>query len=401
MSNLYAISATTATLSYLLRSEGKTVTTKPPDTPTSGSPRLNIFLYQVLQNPGYKNLDNPARGFEGDLIKKQQVGLDLYYLLTAYGNNDEELSAQKVLAESVMILHEKPILTRELIEAAINDPDINSQMSDINNADLSKQIDLVKLNMQSLSLEDLTKIWSSFFKNTSYRISVTYKATVVLLDGIQEAKSTMPVRERNIYGIAPKQPEITYVEPQIVELSSETEIVIHGKSLRAEEIKIDFGEGTELEDLLSPTFSSDQKLVVKLSDSLTSGIKQIKVIHPLLIGTPKKLHRGLESNVALFAVAPKIITIEPTSLAVGSKIKITFKPKIKREQEVRIIIGTGKPLAVEWTDTNNTETDHVEVRIPVNLEKGIHPIRLKVDRAESQPDENIANEFKRNTVEIT
>lgn len=401
MSNLYAISATTATLSYLLRSEGKTIITKPPDTLTTGSSRLNIFLYHVSKNSGYNNMDHPARDFGGEMITKQQVGLDLYYLLTAYGNNDEELLAQKILADAVMILHEKPVLTKDLIEAAINDPDIKSQMSDINNADLSKQVDLVKLNMHPLSLEELTKIWSSFFKTGSYRISVAYKATVVLLDGIQETKNTMPVRERNVYTVTPKKPEITYVQPQMVEHSTNTEIIIHGKSLNAKEVKIDFNEGLELEDMPSPTSISDQKLEVELSESILCGIKQVKVIHPLLMGTPEKLHKGSESNYAFFALVPKILDVEPPSSPVGAKIKITFEPKIKKEQDVRIIIGTGKPLAVEWPDNNDMETDNVEVRIPADLKNGTYPIRLRVDGAESQPDDDISNEFKRLTVEIT
>ena len=401
MSNLYAISATTATLSYLLRSDGKTVVTKQPDTLTTASSMLNIFLYQISQNLGYKNLDHPARDFDGQLTKKQQLGLDLYYLLTAYGNNDEELLAHKILAESVMTLHEKPILTKELIEAAINDPDIKAKMSDINNADLSRQIDLVKLTMHPLSIEDLTKIWSSFFKNTSYRISVVYKATVVLLEGIQDPKVPIPVRERNIYSVAPKQPEIIYVQPQIVELSPETEIIIHGTSLNAEDTRIDLGDNkAKLEDLSSPLIASGQKLVVKLPNSLTAGIKQIKVVHPISMGNPKKLHRGLESNAVLFAVAPKITSIEPASSSVGAKIKITFEPKITREQQLGVIIGSGKPLVPEWIDPNNTETDNLEIRIPANMEQGIYPIRLRVDGAESQPDQNIPNEFKRITVKI-
>lgn len=401
MSNLYAMSATTATLSYLLRSEGKTVVTKPPDTLASGGPRINIFLYQVLQNAGYRNRDQPGRSFAGDLVTKQQIGLDLYYLITAFGGSDDELSAQKILAESVMTLQEKPILKKELIEAAINDPDIKNQMSDINKSDLSKQIEHVKLNFHPLSLEELTKIWSSFFKNTSYRISVAYKATTVILDGTQEAISTMPVRDRNVYNVIPTHPEITYVQPQIIEPSLQNEITIHGKSLKSETIKIDFGDVSQLADMPSPKFISDQRLVVDLPDSLRTGIKHLKVVHPLLIGTPKTLHRGTESNAAFFAMSPKILAVSPLLSSVGSKITITFEPKINKEQHAVVIIGNSKPLDAEWVDQNLAETDQVEVRIPVNYEKGVYPIRLRIDGAESQPDDIIPNEFKRNTVEIS
>jgi hypothetical protein len=111
MSNSYAISAVTATLWKLFRTEGITVTTKPPDAQSAGGDtRLNIFLYRVAENSGYKNMDQPATSsYSGDLFKNQQVGLDLYYLLTAYGKNDDDLFAQKTLAEAVRVLHESPV----------------------------------------------------------------------------------------------------------------------------------------------------------------------------------------------------------------------------------------------------------------------------------------------------
>lgn len=402
MSNSYAISAVTATLSYLLRSEGKTIITRPPDSIATGTPRLNIFLYHVAQNLGYKNMDIPARGPDGDLVKKQQVGLDLYYLLTAYGNNDDELSAQRILAETMMTLHEKPILTRELIDAAISDHDIKGQMSDINQADLSKQIELVKMTLHPLSIDDMTKIWSSLFKTAYYRISVAYKATVVLLDGMQEARTAMPVREYNIYSMIPKQPEITYITPPLIEWSSSSmTMTINGKSLKADKVMIDFGEGLELKDMPSPTSSSDEKLIIDIPITFAAGIRQVKVIHPLSMGTPNTLHRGSQSNIALFAVTPKISSALPTSLASGGKLTIKVEPKIQEQQEVRVIFGTHRPLVAESiSPINNTNASTVNVRIPADLKKGTCAIRIRVDGAESLPDDSIPNEFKRPTVEI-
>jgi len=402
MSNSHAISAVTATLSYLLHNGGIAVDTKPPDVKPSAGSRVNIFLYQVTQNPSYKNMDQPARSYTGDLVKNQQIGLDLYYLLTAYGDGDDDLLAQKTLAEVVTVLHERPVLTRSLIDAAMKDSDIKKMHIATDDVDLSKQLELVKVTMHDLSTEDLTKIWSSFFKTASYRISVAYKATVVILDGKPDARSTMPVRERNLYALAPKKPELTYVEPQMIKWSpAGMKITIHGRSLKADEIKIDFGQKLELKDMVAPEpNATDEKLIVNIPSSFTAGIKQIKVIHPVSIGTPNTLHKGQESNVVLFAVVPEILNIQPQSLTAGEKLTVTFNPKITKEQEVRVIIGTYKPLTGTWIDAN-TETDKVEVEIPASFEKGEYPVRLRVDGAESQPDENIPNEYRRKTVKIT
>src|SRR5690606_24903260 len=135
-------------------------------------------------------------------------------------------------------------------------------------SDIVDQVELVKITMQDLSLEDLTKIWSSFFKTGSYRISVAYKATVVLLDGKKVARSTMPVKKLNSYVYASKVPEITYVEPQMVPWTSGgTKIKIIGRNLKADNIKIDFGEGLDPENLPEPTLVSAGALEVKIPDT--------------------------------------------------------------------------------------------------------------------------------------
>ena len=403
MSDEFAIAAVTATMSYLLDSYGVAVSTRPPDSQSDTGARINIFLYQVAPNTGYRNKDLPARNFAGVLVRKQQLGLALHYLLTAYGNNDDELSAQLTLAEALRVLHENPILTRDLVTEAVNDADIKADLTDIETSDLAEQVELVKLSMQSLSLEDLTKIWSSFFKTGSYRISVVFKATVVLLDGAAEPKSTMPVAEVRSYAIAPGQPWITYVDPQMVLWESGgMEITIVGKNLDADTVKIDFGGGLDLDDMPEPTSTSDEELTVEIPDTMTPGIKQVQVLQPLSLGDPETLHRGLESNVALFAVVPVITDVTPSPVARGSKLTIEFDPPITENQEVKVLISTYQPLDVEWT-TTDPETSEIQVTIPGDYETGRDlPVRLRVDGAESQPDgDEWPNEFKRPAVRVT
>jgi Pvc16 N-terminal domain len=403
MSDSFAIAAVTASMAYILQKQGGiTVTTRPPDAAAGGTARLNIFLYQVTPNLGYRNMDTPSRSYSGELVRKQQLGLDLHYLLTAYGNNDDELSAQKTLAEAMRVLHENPVFSRDLVELAINEWE--SDLADIDKSNITEQVELLKITMQSMSLEDLTKIWSSFFKTGSYRISVTYKATVVLLDGKKEPRSTMPVRNINSYVHASRAPEIIYIEPQMVPwISGGTEIKIVGRNLKADMIKIDFGEGLEADDMPEPTYVSADELVVAISDSIAPGIKQVRVLHPLSIGTPETPHRGLDSNVALFAIVPIITDVSPASVARGSKLSVKFEPAVNREQDVKVIISTYKPLEVEWpTGDTNTTTDTVLVTIPSDYvtNKDL-PVRLRVDSAESQPDKKKwNNEFNRPAVKV-
>jgi hypothetical protein len=400
--NSFAIAAVTATMTYILENEGGIkVTAKPPDTATDTTvARLNIFLYQVTPNLGYRNMDMPSRSYSGELVRKQQLGIDLHYLLTAYGNSDDELSSQKTLADAMRVLHENPVFTRDLIELGIEESDLQ----DIEISDLAEQVELVKITMQSLSLEDLTKIWASFFKTGSYRISVAYKATVVLLNGKKEPRSTMPVSKVNSYVYPFRAPVITYIKPQMVPwIAGGTEIKIVGRNLKSGTVKIDFGEGLDTEDMPEPTSVSAGELAVAIPDTVAPGIKQVRVLHPLSIGTPETLHKGLESNKALFAIVPVITAVSPASVAGGAKLTIKFEPPINLEkQDVKVIISSYKPLHVPSSNTTTT-TDTVQVTIPAAdyvTNKDL-PVRLIVDTAESQPDEQKwNNEFKRPVVKI-
>jgi hypothetical protein len=411
MSDSFAIATVTAAMAYLLESEGVTVTTNPPDLSGNEEARINIFLYQVTPNLGYRNIDTPARSYSGELVSKQQLGLDLHYLLTAYGKSDDELSSQKVLAQTMRVLHENPILTRDLITQALADSTI-ADLPDMDSANLADQVEIVKLTMQSLSLEDLTKIWSSFFKTGSYRISVAYKATAVLLDGKMQPRSTMPVRKVNSYVNPMRAPEITYIEPQMLPWTSGgMEIKIVGRNLKADVVKIDFGEGLEPDDMPDPIPPAPNKeispdeIAVAIPDTVAPGIKQVRVVHPLSIGTPETLHKGPESNVGLFAVVPVITDIPVTSVARGAKLTVKFEPAINRDQQTQVIISTNKPLPIEWPASNPATTNTVQVTIPSDyaLNKDL-PVRLRVDGAESQPDElelKWHNKFKRPVVKIT
>jgi Pvc16 N-terminal domain len=256
--------------------------------------------------------------------------------------------------------------------------------SDIITSNLDKQLELVKLTMENPSLEEMTKLWSSFFKTGSYRISITYKATVVLIDGEHAASVAMPVRERNIYAIAPKQPEITYVDPQVLEHGTTT-VRIVGKNLKADDVRIDLGKDMNVGDLPEPNEVADDELVVDVS-SLAIGVHQVRVVHALSIGTPESLHKGPESNAAVFAIAPKFKhTPDPTKAAVvtaDKKLTLKVEQGIKKDQKVEVILGAQNPIPVE---IKTEPVNNIKVNVS-DLEAGTYPVRLRVDGAESQPD---------------
>ncbi|MBS1824056.1 MAG: DUF4255 domain-containing protein [Acidobacteria bacterium] len=120
--------------------------------------RINIYLYQVLENPYAKNQHWRTRE-NGDL-RFPPLALNLYYLLTPYAN--DQLSAHHVLGDAMRILHDHSLLVGPaLIES------------------LRLTVEQIAIVLVPLQLEDLTRIWNAL--QSPYRLSVAYEVRVVLV----------------------------------------------------------------------------------------------------------------------------------------------------------------------------------------------------------------------------
>jgi len=133
MSSALAIAAVSASLKDLLNnglidhdlsSIGSfTVTAQPPDRISTGQTeanQLNLFLYRVTPNQGWRNVGTPSRDARGVRISNPPLALDLHYLLTAYGAVD--LNAEVLIGYAMQILHETPVLTRQQLRTALAAP---------------------------------------------------------------------------------------------------------------------------------------------------------------------------------------------------------------------------------------------------------------------------------------
>ena len=133
MSSPLAIAAVTAALKDLLNDGllnhdlspvgSISVTAVPPDRVVTGQTepnQLNIFLYQVTPNLGWRNAGLPARDGTGVRLTAAPLALDLHYLVTAYGSQD--LNAEILLGYAMHLLHETPVLTRAQLRTVLGAP---------------------------------------------------------------------------------------------------------------------------------------------------------------------------------------------------------------------------------------------------------------------------------------
>src|SRR5262249_23935308 len=108
--------------------------------------------------------------------------LTLYYLVTAFGANDDDTVAHRLLGRAMSVLHDHPVLGADEIRVAIP------------NNDLFLQRERIRVPAQPLSVDEMYKLWTAF--QTQYRISAAYQAAVVLIDSTLPTRTPLPVLTR-------------------------------------------------------------------------------------------------------------------------------------------------------------------------------------------------------------
>ena len=192
MSNALAIAAVTATVSSLLQNvnqgtglSGVSITTKPLDKArdSSNGNQINLFLYQVLPNAAWRNMDIPQRVRSGE-TGISPLALNLYYMLTSFGKDDDDVLGHRLLGHAMSILYDHPLLGA---------PEIATALGSLN-SELQNQVERVRITLQPLSVEEIFRLWNGF--QTQYRISVSYEIAVVLIESTRATKTPLPVLTR-------------------------------------------------------------------------------------------------------------------------------------------------------------------------------------------------------------
>jgi hypothetical protein len=178
-----------------------TVSALPPDRITTGPTednRLNLFLYRVSPNIGWRNAGQPAISARGQRLTNPPLALDLHYLMTAYGQAD--FAAEILLGYAMELLHNNGIIARETIRRSLSPtnpisvalipPDPEGRQA----IDLADQLEALKVSPAYLSAEDLSRMWTSM--QARYRPSAAYQVSTVLIQSTRPVRASMPVLRR-------------------------------------------------------------------------------------------------------------------------------------------------------------------------------------------------------------
>ena len=129
--------------------------------------RVTVFLYSVVETPSLRN--EPPINSSSSKSQRPPISLDLYYMLTCYGSESIDnlteriLQARRYLGQVMRIFYDFGIIGGSLLQG-----------------DLAGTEQELRITLNTITVEDITRIWS-VFPDTTYRTSVSYLVTPVRL----------------------------------------------------------------------------------------------------------------------------------------------------------------------------------------------------------------------------
>ena len=369
----------------------------PPDgTESSG---LNLFLYQVTANPGWRNEGLPSHEPGGrHRLSNPPLALDLHYLISAYSEGD--LHAEILLGYAMQLMHEFPVISRETIRRALNpSPDVGivlpSALRALADCGLADQIELLRITPVALDTEASSRLWTA--TQASLRPSAAYLVSVVLIEAQAPTRPTLPVltrgevdplsgRDRGVVvnaDLLPPLPTLSAVVPaggQPAMRLGEV-VVLGGHRLN--------GSGREVR-LANDRFDIETTVVAG-GDSAPARIEltipasraadfAVGVYEVSARLVPDGESRARETNRLGAVLAPNITNLPQSIARVAGAAQLTlqFTPELRAGQRASLLLGsreiTPQPFAAPTGSLDFVIDD---------AEAGDFPTRLRIDGIDS------------------
>lgn len=409
MSNALAIAAVTASLKDLLNDGllnhdlstvgSFSVTASPPDRITTGlnePNQLNLFLYQVTANLGWRNSDLPSRDAAGARRSNPPLALDLHYLLTAYGS--EDLNAEILLGYSMQLLHENPILTRAQLRTTlggtvlVDGTILPGPFGSLSALDLANQVEQIKISPVYLSSEELSKMWTAM--QARYRPTMAYTVSVVLIQSTNAVRSAPPVLSRGPSASATGVPFLSRIRPAASDLLPAMrlgdDLLLTGTNLTSTGMEAVFENTRADKRQTLATTATDSGLLVHLPTAAESA----SALDDWAIGNYSVALRtatpgqpAWSTNQVPIALSPQIV-VSPLNAAPGPlDISIECSPRLSPEQADRAVLIFGE-ISVNPVTVSTPADPTLPTTLDFHIDSavaGSHLVRLRVDGIDSLP----------------
>ncbi|KUG20734.1 MAG: DUF4255 domain-containing protein [Methanomicrobiaceae archaeon] len=387
MSNFRSIAAVTAALQGLLMEVAADpsladtiVTVQPPDKArgSNSANQVNIFLYQTGINAAWRNMALPGEGGHPPLA------LDLHYLITAYGRDNDDLMAHQLLGHAMRILHDTPSLSPGRLRHAVT------------GADLHEQAERVRITPLSLSLDEISRLWTAF--QTQYRISAAYQVHVVLIESDRPAKMPLPVLKlgrdgRGVFLLPTGTPALRGAAPKNgafgVELGGD--LVVSGEHLDGEGLTAEIRSPLlrEAHTLAPLPGNQPGTLFLRIPDTGTDPLALERWpagFYTLALRLRAPDLPARTTNEVSFALAPRASGITPVQADSGDLLlTLECAPRVREGQRVMVLLGDRETeIQAVTTPPDEGKPTILQVRAS-DLEPGEYVVRVRVDGVDSNP----------------
>lgn len=132
---------------------------------------LSVWLYRVVRDE--QRLNAPPQRVAQNQLQRAPLPVRLYYLITPIVHSSPG-TEQEILGKVLQIFHDHPKLRGTDLQ------------SDLEGAAVE-----LSVRLESLSLEEITRVWDALDK--PYQLSVSYEVSVVYIHSAQEPMEISPV----------------------------------------------------------------------------------------------------------------------------------------------------------------------------------------------------------------
>jgi hypothetical protein len=339
----------------------------------------------VTPNAAWRNADLRTRYANDQMVKRPKAALDLFYLLSFYGN-ETELEPQRLMGSVIRSLHSHAYLQREMIQDTLTD----STFAYLSGSDLVDQTDLIKLLPLTYTTDELSRVWSVFFQ-VPYALSLGYQASIVIIESDDIPQQALPVRDRQFF-TGTNQPQVDHVlnlaGPRRP-ITLESTLLVLGQRLKGDQTQVRIGDA-----LVTPRSPASNQLELPLAafdiGALRPGTQSLQVLQ---YRQSRHGHtQKLESNAAPFVLRPTVGAIATADLeddgedGFSGTIAVTVRPGLAPRQRAVLLLNertTRTPAAYSFdASPQNAATDQVQFPIR-EVKAGEYLLRVQIDGAES------------------
>jgi hypothetical protein len=135
---------------------------------------VSLWLYRVVRNEFC--LNTPPRRIGPAREQRSPLPVGLHYLVTPL--LDESESEQQVLGKILQVFHDHPVVRGVDLQGSLEGTAVE-----------------LRVTLETLTLEELTRIWDALKSEAGYELSVSYEVQVVEIDSALELEPSVPVLE--------------------------------------------------------------------------------------------------------------------------------------------------------------------------------------------------------------